>query len=102
MRSTWTAVAALVLVSGMVAQDAPAQPAATPDRRKRFRQSAADKAVADKHNAVPASQAAPIMSSVPRRRARPGMERNDLTATLPVRPDGKISLPLLNDVQAAG
>ena len=26
----------------------------------------------------------------------------DLTATLPVRPDGKISLPLLSDVQAAG
>lgn len=26
----------------------------------------------------------------------------DLTATIPVRPDGKISLPLLNDVQAAG
>ena len=26
----------------------------------------------------------------------------DLTVTLPVRPDGKISLPLLNDVQAAG
>jgi polysaccharide export outer membrane protein len=26
----------------------------------------------------------------------------DLTTTLPVRPDGKISLPLLNDVQAAG
>jgi polysaccharide export outer membrane protein len=26
----------------------------------------------------------------------------DLTATLPVRPDGKISLPLLNDVAAAG
>lgn len=26
----------------------------------------------------------------------------DLTATLPVRPDGQISLPLLNDVQAAG
>jgi polysaccharide export outer membrane protein len=26
----------------------------------------------------------------------------DLTATLPVRPDGKISLPLLNDVVAAG
>ncbi len=26
----------------------------------------------------------------------------DLTATLPVRPDGKISLPLINDVQAAG
>jgi polysaccharide export outer membrane protein len=26
----------------------------------------------------------------------------DLTTSLPVRPDGKISLPLLNDVQAAG
>jgi polysaccharide export outer membrane protein len=26
----------------------------------------------------------------------------DMTATLPVRPDGKISLPLLNDVPAAG
>jgi len=26
----------------------------------------------------------------------------DLTATLPVRPDGKVSLPLLGDVQAAG
>jgi polysaccharide export outer membrane protein len=26
----------------------------------------------------------------------------DLTATLPVRPDGMISLPLLNDIQAAG
>ena len=26
----------------------------------------------------------------------------DLTASLPVRPDGKISLPLVNDVQAAG
>src|SRR6202161_1250286 len=27
---------------------------------------------------------------------------NELTKTVPVRPDGKISLPLLNDVQAAG
>ena len=26
----------------------------------------------------------------------------DLTVTLPVRPDGKISLPLINDIQAAG
>jgi len=26
----------------------------------------------------------------------------DITRTVPVRPDGKISLPLLNDVQAAG
>ncbi|HZR57764.1 MAG TPA: polysaccharide biosynthesis/export family protein [Terriglobales bacterium] len=29
-------------------------------------------------------------------------KENDLTATLPVRADGMISLPLLNDVQAAG
>src|SRR6266850_5001060 len=29
-------------------------------------------------------------------------KESDLTATLPVRPDGKISMPLLNDVQAAG
>src|SRR5215470_5440604 len=29
-------------------------------------------------------------------------KESDLTATLPVRPDGKISLPLVNDVQAAG
>ncbi|MBI3475642.1 MAG: polysaccharide biosynthesis/export family protein [Acidobacteria bacterium] len=29
-------------------------------------------------------------------------KEGDLTATLPVRPDGKISLPLLNDVAAAG
>src|ERR1700749_3617711 len=26
----------------------------------------------------------------------------DITRTIPVRPDGKISLPLLNDVQASG
>ena len=29
-------------------------------------------------------------------------KEHDLTVTLPVRPDGMISLPLLNDVQAAG
>lgn len=29
-------------------------------------------------------------------------KETDLTTTLPVRPDGKISMPLLNDVQAAG
>lgn len=29
-------------------------------------------------------------------------KENDLTSTLPVRPDGKISMPLLDDVQAAG
>jgi polysaccharide export outer membrane protein len=29
-------------------------------------------------------------------------KESDLTVTLPVRPDGKISLPLINDIQAAG
>src|ERR1700756_507312 len=29
-------------------------------------------------------------------------KETDLTSTLPVRPDGKISMPLLDDVQAAG
>ncbi|HKO03529.1 MAG TPA: polysaccharide biosynthesis/export family protein [Candidatus Acidoferrales bacterium] len=29
-------------------------------------------------------------------------KENDISRTVPVRPDGKISLPLLNDVQAAG
>ena len=29
-------------------------------------------------------------------------KENELTRTVPVRPDGKISMPLLNDVRAAG
>lgn len=106
MRSTWTAVAALVLVSGMAwAQDAPAQPAATPDSAKAASDKvAADKAVADKGtNAVPASQAGPDYVIGPEDVVHVQVwKENDLTATLPVRPDGKISLPLLNDVQAAG
>src|ERR1700677_2963379 len=31
-----------------------------------------------------------------------GWKETDLPVTLPVRPDGKISLPLINDIQAAG
>jgi polysaccharide biosynthesis/export protein len=106
MRSTWKAVAALVLISGMAwAQDAPAQPAATPDSAKAASDKvAADKAVADKGtNAVPASQAGPDYVIGPEDVLHVQVwKENDLTATLPVRPDGKISLPLLNDVQAAG
>jgi polysaccharide export outer membrane protein len=96
----------LVLVSGMAwAQDAPAQPAATPDSAKAASDKvAADKAVADKGtNAVPASQAGPDYVIGPEDVVHVQVwKENDLTATLPVRPDGKISLPLLNDVQAAG
>jgi polysaccharide biosynthesis/export protein len=99
MKSTWkAAVAAMVLIgSNAVAQDLPVQPAV---------------------NSVPAS-AAPVNSApatvAPGSVAGPeyviGPEdvlhiavwkESDLTATLPVRPDGKISLPLLDDVQASG
>jgi polysaccharide export outer membrane protein len=86
MRSTWTAVAA-------------------PDSAKAASDKvAADKAVADKGtNAVPASQAGPDYVIGPEDVVHVQVwKENDLTATLPVRPDGKISLPLLNDVQAAG
>jgi polysaccharide export outer membrane protein len=93
MTRPWkTAVAALFLIGGIaLAQNsAPAQPSG---------HAAADKAA----NASPSSQAGPeyvigpedvLLISV--------WKEADLTATLPVRPDGKISLPLLSDVQAAG
>ncbi len=115
MRSIWkAAVAAMVLTTGIVshgspvsnmagasAQDAPApsaavSPAASP---------ASDMAASDKTT----NAAAPNIPSGPDYVI--GAEdvlhiavwkEVDLTATLPVRPDGKISLPLLNDVQAAG
>src|SRR5579864_96125 len=94
MKSIWQAVATLVLLSSMaLAQDAPAPAAAS---------SASDK---------PASDSTVAMSSVAGPEYVIGPEDSlhvsvwkepDLTATLPVRPDGKISLPLLNDVQASG
>jgi polysaccharide biosynthesis/export protein len=92
MKSAWqAAVAALVLMSSIAwAQAAPAQPAASP---------AADKpasVVADSH-------AGPDYVIGPEDVLHVAVwKETDLTATLPVRPDGKISLPLLNDVQAAG
>ena len=65
----------------------------------------------NKSNPAPAAAAAQEASSA----ASPGYvigpedtvhisvwKESDLTTTLPVRPDGMISLPLLNDVQAAG
>ncbi|MBZ5548237.1 MAG: polysaccharide export protein [Acidobacteriia bacterium] len=93
MRRPWTTmVAALFLMAGFaLAQNAaPAQPSG---------HSPAEKTA----NAPPSSQAGPeyvigpedvLLISV--------WKEADLTATLPVRPDGKISLPLLSDVQAAG
>jgi len=117
MNLTWTAVAAaLVLSSSMaLAQDAPAQPAASPASDK----TASDKAASDKaasDNTAP-DKHAPDKTTVAPSASPSGPEyvigpedvlhvavwrEADLTATLPVRPDGKISLPLLDDVQASG
>ena len=97
MKSTWkAAVAALMLIGSIaLAQAAPAQPAAV---------AASDKAASDKATtAASASQAGPEYVIGPEDALHIAVWREaDLTASLPVRPDGKISLPLLDDVQAAG
>ena len=102
MKSAWkAAVAALLLMSSIaLAQDAPAQPAASSASAK----AASDKAGSDKAtNVVPDSQAGLGYVIGPEDVLHIAVWREtDLTATLPVRPDGKISLPLLNDVQASG
>ena len=98
MRSIWkAAVAAVVLMlMGSIAlgQNAPARPAAS---------SASDKTATDKATAAFISQAGPEYVIGPEDVLHIAVwKENDLTTTLPVRPDGKISLPLLDDVQAAG
>jgi len=97
MKLTWkAAVAALALVSSIaLAQDAPAQPAASP---------ASDKTASDKTTiAASNNQAGPEYVIGPEDVLHIAVWKEaDLTATLPVRPDGKISLPLLDDVQASG
>lgn len=104
MKSAWktaVAVAALLLMSSFaLAQDAPAQPAASSAAPN----AAADKAASDKAtNVVPDSQAGIGYVIGPEDVLHIAVWREaDLTATLPVRPDGKVSLPLLNDVQASG
>lgn len=91
MKLRWTVVVAAVLLTGgwTLAQDAPAQPAATP--------------ASNDATATPTSQggASYVIGAEDNLHIAVWKEA-DLTATLPVRPDGKISLPLLNDVQAAG
>src|SRR5271163_4821951 len=89
MTSTWkAAVAALILISSVaLAQEAPAQPAA----------------VTPAVNPISNASADPTYIIGPEDTLHIAVWKEaDLTATLPVRPDGKISLPLLNDVQAAG
>lgn len=85
----------VLLLVGVVASAAAAQANAKPSDEA--------KAPADKVQSEPVSVAGPdykigaddtLNISV--------WKEPDLTETLPVRPDGKISLPLLNDVQAAG
>jgi polysaccharide biosynthesis/export protein len=97
MKSTWkAAVAALMLIGSIaLAQAAPAQPAAS---------AASDKTASDKATTTAsASQAGPEYVIGPEDALHIAVWREaDLTASLPVRPDGKISLPLLDDVQAAG
>ena len=110
MKLTWKAVAAaFVLISSLaVAQDAPAQPAPSPASDKtasdKTTTAASDKAASDKTvTAASASPAGPEYVIGPEDVLHVAVWREaDLTATLPVRPDGKISLPLLDDVQASG
>jgi len=91
MKRAWkTAIAALFLIGGMALAQNSAQPSG---------HSAADKTA----NASPSNQAGPEYVIGPEDVLFISVWKEaDLTATLPVRPDGKISLPLLSDVQAAG
>jgi polysaccharide biosynthesis/export protein len=114
MRLRWkTAVATLVLGSAFsLAQNAPPPPPppqsgsasanAAPDRSSES--SSAGTLPSDKQSRVaPAIQAGTDYIIGPEDVLHVAVwKENDLTATLPVRPDGKISLPLLNDVQASG
>jgi len=89
------AAAAVLLASSLaLAQGAPAQPAAA---------AAPEKPVSTAPERDAGAMAGPDYVIGP----EDGLSINvwkeaELTATLPVRPDGKISLPLLGDVQAAG
>jgi polysaccharide export outer membrane protein len=97
MRSPWkAAVAALLLIGSMaMAQQAPAPPAASSVSAKTASEPAP--------NAVSTSPTGPEYVIGPEDALHIAVWKEaDLTVTLPVRPDGKISLPLLDDVQAAG
>ena len=100
------AVAALILIGSMVwAQETPAQPAANTAMPTPAAESAApNKAAPEKAiSAVPSNLAGPDYVIGPEDTLHIAVWKEaDLTATVPVHPDGKISLPLLNDVQAAG
>jgi len=102
MKLRWkAAMAALILISSLaLAQDPPPPQDATPVSAN----AASNKAPYEK----PAAIASPTQAGAeyvigPEDVLHVAVWKEaDLTATLPVRPDGKISLPLLNDVQASG
>ena len=101
MKSTWkAAVAAVILIGSIALAQAAPQPAASSASEK----IASDKTGSDKAtNAASTSQAGPEYVIGPEDALHIAVWKEaDLTASLPVRPDGKISLPLLDDVQAAG
>jgi len=107
MRSQWKAALAALILMGSIAlaQDAPAQPAASSaSNRTASDKTSSDKTSSDKTaTAASASQAGPEYVIGPEDALHIAVWREaDLTASLPVRPDGKISLPLLDDVQASG
>jgi len=84
----------VLLLIGVVASAAVAQANAKPSD---------EKPPADKVQSEPTSVAGPDYKIGPDDTLHVSVWKEpDLTETLPVRPDGKISLPLLNDVQAAG
>jgi polysaccharide export outer membrane protein len=86
-------MAALILASSVaLAQDAPAQAAANPASDKNAAAAAAPASGTDATYIIGPEDVLHVAV----------WKENDLTATEPVRSDGKISLPLLNDVQAAG
>ena len=87
MKLTWQAVAVMVLISSFaMAQDGSTKGA-----------------LSSTSDSTAASQGGPEYVIGPEDTLHVQVWKEpDLTATLPVRPDGKISLPLLNDVQAAG
>jgi len=86
MKSTWTGVLAAVLLASSMAH---AQTASSPPMTSASEGSSA--------TSSPDYVIGPLDSLSINVWKEP-----DLTATIPVRPDGKISLPLLDDVQAAG
>ena len=102
MKLRWkAAMAALILIGSLaLAQDTPPPQDATPVPAN----AASNKAPYEK----PAAIASPTQAGAeyvigPEDVLHVAVWKEaDLTATLPVRPDGKISLPLLNDVQASG